>query len=338
MLRRFPVADIYFLPQYHRACELNGNGAARVFVAEEGEHAFCYSFIVRPIEKVGAEPVRGSWFDLETVYGYSGPLSTTSDGVFLAAAWAAFDVWCGENRIVAEFIRFNPLLENHRYADASRNVTLDRETVVVSLSGSEDDLWTNYPSVHRNMVRKALKKGLVCEEVPLSEGLSEFRRLYAETMDRVGARSYYYFSDAYFTYLCTDLSEQVKLFMVRDQDRAVAATLFLLHGDRIHYHLSGSQVKSRGSQPNNLLLHAVALWGQKQGFRWLHLGGGRGPEQDDDLFRFKASLSRLRLAFYVGKRVHNPGVYETLCSQWMRQKGLSQPPPYFLLYRMEDAN
>jgi len=335
-LKRFPEADVYFLPQYHHAYEVNGNGTAHAFVAEEGGHLFFYPFIVRPIEKVGAEPVRGPWFDIETVYGYSGPLGTTTDGEFLAAAWKAFDAWCEENRIVAEFIRFNPLLENQCYADASRKPAFDRETVVVGLAGSEEDLWASYPSGHRTKIRKAVKGGLICEETAVADGLPVFKELYAATMGRVSARRSYYFSDSYYDHLCADLGGQVKLFTVRDKERTVAAALFLSYGDRIHYHLGGSDADAREARPNNLLFHAVARWGQERGFRWLHLGGGRGPGQDDELFRFKASLSRLRRSFYIGKRVHNRDAYDALCSQWMRQRGISEPPRFFLLYRLEE--
>ena len=175
----------------------------------------------------------------------------------------------------------------------------------------------------------------MCEEVPVARGLSAFRRLYDKTMERVQARGYYYFSDRYFDYLRDALSKKAKTFVVRETDRIVAAALFFTHEDRIHYHLAGSDAAYRRFAPNNLLLHTVALWGHQQGFHWLHLGGGRTPSSDDSLFRFKASVSRLRLPFYIGKRIQNQEVYDGLCAEWMRQKGLTKRPNYFLLYRLE---
>jgi len=335
VLRRFAQTDIYFLPEYHRAYELNGDGEALAFVLEEDDNVLFYPFFVRPIERVGSEPLSEPWYDIETVYGYSGPLSTTTDRAFLRKAWAAFASWCREKHIVAEFIRFNPFMENYRYVDDLCKVAVDRETVVVRLDCSEEELWRSYPSVQRNMVRKAFKKDLICEQVPVVAGLSAFKRLYDRTMERVQARGYYYFSDHYFDYLRDALSEKVKTFVVGDADRIVAATLFLTHRDRIHYHLAGSDAAYMKFAPNNLLLHTVALWGQREGFRWLHLGGGRTASADDSLFRFKASISRLRLPFYVGRRVHNQEVYDSLCAEWMRQKSLTKRPNYFLLYRLE---
>jgi len=335
VLRRFPQTDIYFLPEYHRAHELNGDGTAYAFVAEEDDHVLFYPFFVRSIKKVGPKLVTGSWYDIETVYGYSGPLCTTADRAFLKKAWEAFGSWCRGKHIIAEFIRFNPLMKNYRYVNGSCRVALDRETIGVGLDCSKEELWRSYPSIQRNMVRKALRHGLVCEEKPIAQGLKAFKGLYDKTMEYVQARNYYYFSDRYFDYLRDGLGDKVRTFVVRDANRIVAAGLFLVHGDRIHYHLAGSDLAYRKFAPNNLLLHTVALWGQEHGFRWLHLGGGRTPSSDDSLFRFKASISRLRLPFYVGRKVHNREVYEGLCAEWMQQKGLTKRPNYFLLYRLE---
>jgi hypothetical protein len=334
-LGRLSQADIYFLPEYHQAYELNGDGEAYAFIAEDGSNLLFYPFLVRPIEKVGSEPVCDRWYDIQTVYGYSGPLCTTTDPSFLAKAWDLFSAWCEEKRIVAEFIRFNPLVANQRYVDSSCSVASDRETVSIRLDCSEEDLWSSYPSVHRNMVRKALKKGLACVEKPIVEGLSAFRLLYDETMRRVEASHYYLFSDAYFSHLCTALRDKVKLFAVLDGDRTAAAALFFLHSDRIHYHLAGSDARYSMYGPNNALIHGVALWGLRNGLRYFHLGGGRTSDPSDSLFRFKASISRLRFPFYIGKRIHDREGYDRLCAMWMQQAKVVTRPNYFLLYRLE---
>jgi len=126
--------------------------------------------------------------------------------------------------------------------------------------------------------------------------------------------------------------------VVRDAEHVIAAGLFLCYKDLIHYHLAGSDDAYKKFAPNNFLLHTVALRGQKRGFRWLHLGGGRTSSSDDSLFCFKAGLSRIRLPFYIGKRVHNRAMYEELCTEWMRQKSLKECPSYFLLYRLDDVS
>jgi hypothetical protein len=334
MLELIPTVDIYFLPEYHRAHELNGDGSALAFVAQEQDSVLFYPFFKRPIPQSECSNPNSSLYDIETVYGYSGPLCKSHDAGFLPRAWAAFADWCRDQQIIAEFIRFHPLLQNHRNVDDTCQVKLQRETVAVRLNCSESDLWNGYPAVQRNMVRKAVNNDLVCEEAATDETLGAFKNIYRQTMDRIEAGRYYHFSEIYFEHLCESLGEKVKLFVVRDDNQIVAAALFLQHGDTIHYHLSGADERYREASPTNLLLHTVAQWGQRHSLRWLHLGGGRTSDPNDGLLRFKSSISKLRTPFYVGNRVHDDAAYTRLCSEWMQKRDISTPPEYFLLYRL----
>ena len=339
ILNRFSQTDIYFLPEYHTAYEVNGDGVAYAFVVQSDEHLLFYPFFLRSINRVGVELLTAPWYDIETVYGYSGPLATTSDPTFLSEAWRLFGGWCSEQQVVAEFIRFNPLVKNWSYVDQSCRVTSDRKTVIMNLACTEAELWASYPSIHRNMVRKAINKGLMGEELSLADGMDVFRQLYYSTMERNQASAYYYFSDAYFNYL-RNLTANIRVFVVRLQSEIIAAALFLHHGDCLHYHLAASVLKHKSFAPNNLLLHTVAIWGQRQGLHRLHLGGGRTSSPEDSLFRFKASVSNLRLSYYQGRRVHHSAMYEQLCSMWMcqHQKDVNACPNHFLLYRLQEEH
>jgi lipid II:glycine glycyltransferase (peptidoglycan interpeptide bridge formation enzyme) len=194
-------------------------------------------------------------------------------------------------------------------------------------------LWQSYPSNQRNMVRKAVRHGLVAAALPAPEGMADFRKLYDATMARLGASPYYSFSHSYFGHLLDGLGDRIVLFAVRDGSRTVASALFLLHGERMHYHLAGSDAAYRHAAPNNLLLHAAAEWGCRNGYRCLLLGGGLTPDPGDSLFRFKAGLSRARLPFHTGRRIHDEAAYAELCRRW-RGVAAAAAPPYFLLYRL----
>jgi lipid II:glycine glycyltransferase (peptidoglycan interpeptide bridge formation enzyme) len=334
-LERFS-SDTYFGPEYHAACE-DQEGSAAAFVAEDGGETLFYPFFRRPIRAVCSAPVDDGLSDIETAYGYSGPLATTTDQAFLARAWRAFADLCREQRVVAEFIRFHPYLENHRFLAGFAPVHFDRFTVAVPLSRSPDALWNGYPPEQRNRLRKAMRRGLTATSEPVAESLGEFRRLYRATMDRVGARADYYFSDAYFARLANQLGDGIALWAVRDHDRMVAAALFLVDrtSGRMHYHLGGSDAAALAHAPNNWLFHCAALDGGSQGLRSLHLGGGRSPDADDPLFRFKQTFSGQRLPFYIGKRIHDPDAYEMLCTTWQTRSGAVDRPPFLLMYRLE---
>ncbi len=337
-LSRQPAKDVYFIPEYHRVHELNAEGSANAFVASDRGQELFYPFMMRPIEAVAGHSLAQTWFDIESVYGYTGPLATTSDQRFLSAAWDCFDSWCRQGRVIAEFVRFNPIIDNFSFVDPSYVVSLDRETVVVNLNCREDELWQSYSSRHRNMIRKAEKNGLKCAEVPPAAGISHFKKLYLETMNRVGADEYYFFSDNYFNGLTQWLSDSLRLFVVRSGERVVAAALFLLSSDCIHYHLQGSGRDAMHLAPVPLLLHTVALWGLQRGYRALYLGGGSTTDPHDRLFLFKASISKLRRSYFTGRRVRDPENYDKLCSLWLKRTGVALRPNYFLMYRLRSGH
>ncbi len=323
-LARLPGADIYHTPEYHAAHEANGDGAALCFVAEDEGDLLLHPFMLRDILGTG-------WRDIESVYGYSGPLATTLEPARLVPIWLAFGDRMKALGVAAEFLRLNPLSENCRVMVGSCHMARDRDTVVLDLSGTPADLWARYPKGHRYEIGTAERHGGIVWELSLDCCIPpELRALYAETMARNGAGGYYQFSDNYFETLRSGLGANLRLFGVQIGGELAAAALFMLHGDRMHYHLAGSRW-SVGA--NNLLLHHAALWGQQHGYRRLHLGGGRTNSPDDNLFRFKASISRGRLPFYTGRRIHNEAAYRQLCDEWRRTHPGQDGTGYFLLWR-----
>ncbi len=326
-LARLPGADIYHTPEYHAAHEANGDGTALCFVAEEGENLLLHPFMLRDIPGTG-------WRDIETVYGYGGPLANQGAGSFLRMASACWVEYCRRIRVVAEFIRFNPISGNHALYHPL--ATKDRETVVLDLSGTPADLMARYSKRHRNMIRRAEREGLVCWQLCTGREIPPaFIDLYSRTMARCAATEYYSFGPAYFDALRHGLGDRLLLFGVQGGTTLSAAAIFMRYGDRLHYHLAGSDPNSPGYGDNNLLLHTAALWGQANGCRWLHLGGGRTPNPGDSLLHFKSSVSSERRVFYTGRRVHNQAAYDQLCGEWMarHQDTVAYRPDYFLLWR-----
>jgi serine/alanine adding enzyme len=282
---------------------------------------------------VGSIEVSPELKDLETVYGYTGPIATTDSVSFLARAWGGFDAWCLKHGVVSEFIRFNPFLKTSRFAAPQTEVDVDREMINVRLDRNEGDLWNSYEPVQRNRVRKALKNQMRCREIGLERGLPVFRALYEATMRRAGASSFYFFPGTYYDAIGSNLSLHALLFFVMCQDEPVAAALFLTSGETIHYHLGGSSEEYLRLAPNNLLFHQVAVWGQQRGFKNLHLGGGRTNRPDDPLLRFKKRFGGEVVPLHLGRRVHDRARYDALCDLWLGQQKEPMKSSYFPSYR-----
>jgi hypothetical protein len=332
-LALLPENDIYFTPEFHHAYELNGNGKAVAFIAKEGDRLLFHPFFLRPIDNDVARRSGGSWYDIESVQGYSGPLTNTDDSDFLSRAWARLHSWCAKTGVVAEFVRFNHLLENHRLHEGIYRLRDDRQIVVVPLPGTTEELWSSYPrGGHRTRVRFAQKSGLVCEASNSVEARNAFRRLHNLTMARNEASAS--LSDAFLNYLLDDFSKHATLLVVRHEGEIISSGLFLLYGSFIHYQFGNADERYLGLRPNNLLLHAAAELGVARGCTNLNLGGGRTAADDDQLLRFKRTIARTTKPYYVGSRVHHEEGFRALCSTWLSVSGQKDLPRHSFPYRV----
>lgn len=326
--------DLYFGPDWV-SLHSRDTGTGLAFVYREGDDVWLYPSVRRKINKIGGHDFAGAKLcDLESAYGYAGPISSKVDEDFCARARQAFDGWCREERIVAEFIRFHPLFDNERYLGKAHGTTVidDRRTVAIDLSSEED-----YTKDAAYMIRRGFRAGLEVSEVPVEE-FPRFVGMYQATMKMVGADDYYYFNDDYYAMLAELTRKRGRLLVVSEDDEWVSVGVFLDGEEDSHYHLSASTTDRRVPGATNLLLDHAAQLAREQGKRRLHLGGGRTPAENDSLLKFKAAMGRLDYRFKIGKQVHLPDEYALLIEAWEEAGGISEGNPVLLRYRQEVAH
>ncbi len=283
------------------------------FVHEEGGESYYHAF--------HTEPVPGTEFiDVQSAYGYGGPVASTTDREFLRAASAAWSAWCQESKVLVEFIRFHPLLENWRFF--SGDSFDDRATVWIDLAIS--DLMAGYATRVRTAIRKAMKAGLRVEWWGTAQFLAVFPALYADTMRTIGAEDGYFFPPAYFERLLNTTCNDAPWLAICLADRKIiAGAIFLPGAEMVEYHLSASIVEGKSNGATNLMLHEAALRGQQFGERRLHLGGGTNAALDNPLLFFKAGFSALRARFRIGRQIHEPQAYADLKAKRGSRNGAS---------------
>ena len=314
-LKRLPVQeqDIYFTEKYVSLCAEETGDVPECFVYQEQGSLFFFLYLKRKVTWL-----QGEWYDFETPYGYGGPLTNCLDKEFILRASKVMFFEMKAAGLIAGFIRFHPLLANQQLLENTDGfqIVRDRQTVLMDLTLSEDELWRKslHPK-HRNSVREAEKAGAVFEVDENLTSLSEFVSLYHETMTRVEAGEFYFFSDRYFENL-KKFKENVFLGLVRYEKRIAAAAIFFCWQDKGHYHLSASRESLQHLRPNNMLIYKTALFMKSKGLKSLHLGGGTTPGEDDGLYKFKARFSPGRTDFYIGRAVLNQDRYDKACRSW----------------------
>lgn len=305
--------DIYYTSDYYKLYEHNGDGKGKLFVYKEDDNIAVYPFMINEIHSYNLDE---KYYDIESAYGYGGPLTNNYDEIFLRNFENEFLKYCSKNKIIAEFIRFHPLIKNQKIFTKNIEVLHNRITVYLDLTKDIDEIWEeDIKSKNRNMIRKAEKNLLTVEE---SNDFETFKSIYESTMSKVTADIYYYFKDDY--YNCIKNSDKYFLLNVKKEDEVIASAIFMIYGEYFHYHLSGSLKEYLKYSPNNLLLWEAIKYGKKKGCKIMHFGGGLTDSLEDRLFKFKSSFSKKNADFYIGKRIHNKKIYELIISKWEKEK------------------
>ena len=322
--------DIYFSSEYGQIYEKNGEGKLENFKMGSSNGEVRYTFLKREINV----DFDNKYFDIITPYGYGGPVFNVYDGKPLKNLVndfkEKFELYCKENNIVSEFIRFHPLVCNHEYMDMYMEVCNIRNTICLDLN-SEQDIWNNISSKCRNMIRKAEKNNITIEIGNSKEDLDIFYSLYMDTMKKNKAIDYYLFDYNFFKNTIELLSNNITIFKAVYDNKVISSALIMHCGDYMHYHFSGSDINYSKLAANNLLLYKAAIWGYNQGYKYFHLGGGYSGNEDS-LFKFKKSFYKGDLKdFYIGKKIHNLELYNNLVDIKQSEKNLNKH--YFPLYR-----
>lgn len=309
-----------FDPHYVIADSRREAAGEPVFFLHRSGSSFWLHSVLRTVLPGGLQG-----FDHQSPYGYGGPLSNSTDEAFLRDAWRAYSSWCLSEGVIAEFVRFHPLLANWR---AYGGETFpNRTTVWVDLRAP--DLTMTYDKRVRTAIRKAENEKLRVEWIPAERLSSVFAPFYREQMKALGAADFYAFPDAYFDEMARWPS--VHVLECRRGDALVGASMFLHDGARAEYHLSASNSDGKKSGASNLMLHQGFLKMRELGAETIHLGGGTDPDPKNPLFFFKTGFSPERAEFRVGTHVHDLTTYENIREQWTRRHG--EPPKRVLFYR-----
>ena len=332
--------DTYHLPEYHLLAKEQKEGTPFLFFFQDEGYFAAFPFLLRQISDVqGLED--SQLFDVTSVYGYPGIVTNIENGSINSEAFRD-DFQKGllqvlyDKKVIAFFTRQNPLFQTSWLFHGMGDIQAMGKTVAVNLTQSMHEQEKNMTKGHRYDIRKAKKSGVFAYEDKEFDKLDEFILIYNETMKRNGALEYYFFSKSYYNELKSSLGNKIKLFVAEKDGMLISASLFLVTGKIIQYHLSGTPYKYLSYSGAKVILDEVRKWGASQGYKWLHLGGGLGS-MEDSLFRFKSGFSKTKFSFEIIKGIIEPQIYNKLVAQkkhWIESSGYEKKSDnYFPAYR-----
>lgn len=327
IVRSFADYDVYYLSGYVRAFYVHGDGEPQLLYYTSKQLRAIYVYMKRPTSITNV-------FDSTTPYGYGGVLfEGTLTEEALTIFWNEYEQKMNDENIIDNFVRYHPVLGNATPMKVISQVVDLGNTISMDLA-SPEIIWNNITSKNRNTIRKAQKNNIKILHTNDFSIFETFTSIYNQTMQRDNAEKYYYFSEDFYKAIYDYLKDYYQVFYATLDDQIIAASIILYANKQLHYHLSGSLNEYRNLAPTNLLLYEVALWGQKNGFKTLHLGGGLGSG-NDNLYKFKAAFNRnSTLQFSIGKQIFNQAIYNQLVEIRLEQNpNFNINSNYFPLYR-----
>lgn len=307
------MPDIYFDSNYGKLYEKIEKGKSIVF-EYEGEHGKVkHMFIKREIPNTGDE----TYYDIVTPYGYGGPIIIESHNKDLLVTdfQHAFDEYCTKNKIISEFVRFHPVLNNEESFMNMYDVQAIRRTAGTNLGDFEDPFMDEFSKSCRKNIRKALKSGVTYKVTEKPNDVKNFLEIYYSTMDRKSAQDYYYFDENYFNQCLEYFQDNILIVEAIYENQTIAMGFYFVYGDFIHTHLSGTLSEYLHLSPAYILRHVLAEWGKENDYKIIHHGGGTSNDSEDSLYKFKKQFGKnTDFQFSIGKKIWNQEIYEKLCS------------------------
>lgn len=319
IVRSFEKYDVYYLSGYVKAFEKNKDGKALLVYYQDDDAVKEGKPGTRAINVVMKRDIselsffkdkldNQQWFDLITPYGYGGFII---EGTNYQGIKREYELFCQEENIVTEFVRFHPVLRNWEQLEDMYEVVYLGDTVCIDTTNI-DTIWQNLSSKNRNMIRKAKKAGLAVYWGRTPKIIKPFMEIYKATMDKDEASSYYYFGSDFYESILNDLKYNAMWFYTMKGEEIAAISIFMFCNGQMHYHLSASKREYSNLAPSNLLLYEAAIWAAQNGYKTLHMGGGVGSKKDS-LYKFKKSFNRGEdKQFCVGKKIYNIEMYQKL--------------------------
>ena len=283
-----------------------------------------YRFIIRQAGCIGGE----DYFDLVSPRGLFGIVITGNnpDKEFLHSFNSDFQFFCDKNHIVAEYIRFDPWNSKPLLFDSIYHIVPHGYEYCIDLQDT-NFFTSQFSSKRRNQVRKAQSFPLHFILNAGEEGIDILLKLYRFTEGKYDISDYYRLDSSFLKKYFELLDGRVTISVVYFEDEPITAGMFLNGGDVLHYHFSASNSQYAKLNAPSLMLYKMCIYAQKQGCKWLDLGGATLGSGLDCFKRSMVSEKGL-LNNYVGTIIRNQDIYQKLLNTYG-----SQPEGYFPMYK-----
>lgn len=322
-LKAFEYFNFDKLDAFHNQDVLSvifGDNWYSVLITDE-EKAFFHVFSNNKIPN-------SDYFDIEPFLGYSGPVVNNENNEFIITALIKYSEICKEIKIIAEIIRFNPLLNNHLlFKNSIIKVFLSKE-IVITICRKDKELQLREFSKSRKRDIKIAEKTMVFNP---SGDIEVFKKLYFNSIDNRKAKEEWFFKDSIFNRIKN--SSNFTILEVKS-DKKVLSTAIIINHLFASYYFLAANTNPQVTGANDFLLLNACLSSARKEISYLILGGGNSAAVDDPLYIYKKKFSQSSTSFYMGKLIHDELAFKKMCFQAISHNIKLESMDYFLKYRL----
>lgn len=305
VLKKVSNYDFYHTYDYH-SISLKKGETPMLLVYEERDSIIGLPLILRPIEDT-------EYFDFTSVYGYAGPISRNINSNFNYIKFhTELNKYLKSKNIISIFSRLHPYFEQDHIIQGLGKIESLGKVINIDVSLPIDESRRAYGKSNKNQINR-LRRQCTVNKVTSKEDILDFIDIYYENMQRLDAKSHYYFDKQYFLDFVNKNDFQTDILMVKENEtgKFIAGSMFVKTNNIVQFHLSGTRTEYLKMKPSKLFIDEMRLLATREGFIYFNLGGGLGSNEDS-LFDFKASFSKDFRIFKIWKYIVNQEVYNSL--------------------------
>lgn len=322
VLSKVDTYDFYHTYDYHTISKQEGEKCV-LLQFEKDNYLIAIPLIIRPIKGT-------DYFDITSVYGYSGPVSKNISYNFNNTQFITeFKEYLFNKKIVSVFSRLNPFISHQK--DILKNLGDCEDLSSVVFIDLTNDIEVQRQGYQRRIKSHINKSRRLCtiKKAQTQEEIEAFIDIYYENMNRVDAEDSYYFDkDYFFNFLkCNDFETDLLLAIDNETNQYISGVMFVKTNQIVQYHLSGTKTDFLNIMPVKMLIDEMRILATNEDCKYLNLGGGLGSKEDS-LLRFKKSFSKELETFSLWKYIVDVDVYKKLLS-----KNEATNSNYFPAYR-----
>ena len=148
-LKKIIDLDIYYLETYVNFY-LNEVSEYNIIFTENKGKIFFIPYIKSLIKN------SKNYYDIETPYGYGGPIINTDDEKFIQESWNKFLYLLNNERIVAGLFRFNPFYNTQSFKNLE-HLEIEKQAIVILDLTKVKNIYKNFPKITKNKINKTIK-------------------------------------------------------------------------------------------------------------------------------------------------------------------------------------